>query len=295
MIGWGVGGSLAFGAVGLGSGAIWIGSTPGADQKRDREYAFFQGLPPGANIAHRGASGRAMEHSLQAYRLALQAGADVLELDVRQLRDGVLVVAHDADLSRILGLPAVLGDVTWPQLQALEVAHSSALPHRLFDLLTQFPLVRFNLEIKDAGLGAAARLAEVITEAEAGERVLVASMHHDALVEFRRLTGGRVATSASGREVLRFFLGYRLGFEAPTPFAALQLPPIDGLGLAKPAFLSYAHSRELFVHYWTIDKANAQRRLLEAGADGIMTNYPAVLRTTARLLHAAGTQSRGRP
>lgn len=51
-------------------------------------------------IAHRGASGPMPEHTLEAYSLALQQGADVVEPDLVCTRDGHLVVRHDRDLTR---------------------------------------------------------------------------------------------------------------------------------------------------------------------------------------------------
>jgi len=53
-----------------------------------------------AVAAHRGASGYRPEHTLEAFRLAVALGADDVELDLVATRDGVLVVRHDAELSR---------------------------------------------------------------------------------------------------------------------------------------------------------------------------------------------------
>lgn len=57
-------------------------------------------LPKNVNIAHRGASAYAPEHTEAAIRRALDMGADYIELDVRQTRDGHLVNLHDATLKR---------------------------------------------------------------------------------------------------------------------------------------------------------------------------------------------------
>lgn len=50
-------------------------------------------------IAHRGASGYRPEHTLAAYGLAIEQGADVIEPDLVMTRDGVLVARHDRYLS----------------------------------------------------------------------------------------------------------------------------------------------------------------------------------------------------
>ena len=63
-----------------------------------------------ALIAHRGASACAPEHTLAAYRLALQQGADFVEPDLQITKDGVLVCLHDATLERTTGVRRVFPD-----------------------------------------------------------------------------------------------------------------------------------------------------------------------------------------
>jgi len=232
---------------------------------------FFTGLPRVLNMAHRGASRQAPEHSLAAYELALAQGADVLELDLRATRDGVLVVAHDASLERTLGMAKRWDELSWDEVEA--VAGERA-PQRLLDVLARFPAVRFNLELKDEKPEVARALAELLAERGAQGRVLVASTHTQMLLEFRRASQGAVATSAATREALHFYVCYLLGRSCETPYVALQLPPLSLLGITRPAFIEHAHRVGLAVHFWTIDEPSQQRALIDAGADGIMTNRP---------------------
>lgn len=51
-------------------------------------------------IAHRGASGYAPEHTMEAYKLAVEMGADYIEIDLRMTSDGILVVMHDESVNR---------------------------------------------------------------------------------------------------------------------------------------------------------------------------------------------------
>lgn len=57
-------------------------------------------------IAHRGASGERPEHTLGAYRLALEQGADYIEPDLRLTKDGVLIALHDSSLNRTTDVAA---------------------------------------------------------------------------------------------------------------------------------------------------------------------------------------------
>ena len=68
-------------------------------------------------IAHRGASAHAPENTLAAFRRAVEAGADGIELDVRLARDGVAVVFHDSSLKRTAGRDDKLAHYTSSELR----------------------------------------------------------------------------------------------------------------------------------------------------------------------------------
>jgi glycerophosphoryl diester phosphodiesterase len=287
-------------ALGLGLAVVVASATMGrvcTDAKAAaalnfRELPFFAGLPPVLDIAHRGASELAPEHSLVAYELALLQGAHVLELDLRLLRDGELVIAHDRTLKRTLGLDRAFSELSLPELRAIA---GSAMPLGLDQVFRQFPGARFNLELKDESLEAPRALAAIIlregaqASSKEGEsdldrasvplkhRVLVASSHRPVLEEFRRQTSGAVATSASAEEALDYYVCYLMRRTCPSDYSALQLPPLGWLGLTSAAFIEAAHERGLCVHFWTVDDPAQMRALLSAGADGLMTNRPDVL------------------
>jgi glycerophosphoryl diester phosphodiesterase len=58
-------------------------------------------------VAHRGASAYAPEHTLEAYRLAIEQGADFVEQDLAVTKDGVLVCIHDLTLDRTTNVEEV--------------------------------------------------------------------------------------------------------------------------------------------------------------------------------------------
>src|SRR5262245_43534580 len=61
-------------------------------------------------VAHRGASAYAPEHTVEAYRLALEQGADYVEQDLSLTKDGVLVCSHDPSLERITNVEELFPD-----------------------------------------------------------------------------------------------------------------------------------------------------------------------------------------
>lgn len=72
-----------------------------------------------AIVAHRGIWRNAPENSLLAVERAIEAGCDVVEIDIRGSSDGGLFLLHDETLTRMTGLEAALEDLSSPQLSAL--------------------------------------------------------------------------------------------------------------------------------------------------------------------------------
>ncbi|MBQ0984240.1 glycerophosphodiester phosphodiesterase [Streptomyces sp. F63] len=94
------------GAAALGAGAAVLGAAGTAAAAGTAQAAAgkggrdaYRGLPVPAVVAHRGASGYRPEHTLGAYQLALDLGADVIEQDLVPTRDGHLVCRHENDIT----------------------------------------------------------------------------------------------------------------------------------------------------------------------------------------------------
>ena len=72
-------------------------------------------------LGHRGASADAPENTLAAFRLAIEQGADGIELDVWRCGSGEVVVHHDADTSRTAGMARRVSSTSWAELRCLDV------------------------------------------------------------------------------------------------------------------------------------------------------------------------------
>ena len=151
-----------------------------------------------------------------------------------------------------------------------------------------FPDTRLNLDIKQREPPIVEPLVTFIEEQGAHDRILVGSFHDRILKEFRRRTGGRVATSAASREARLFWLASRLGLARflPVPYDALQVPPRQGpLPVVDRRFVQAAHRLGIQVHVWTVDESEEMRRLLNLGVDGLMSDRPDLLLDVLRLSH----------
>jgi glycerophosphoryl diester phosphodiesterase len=125
-------------------------------------------------------------------------------------------------------------------------------------------------------------LARFVAEREAWDRVLVGSFSVRRIREFRRLTQGRVPTSAHPLEILAFraLPSARLAhLLTPGRPAALQVPHRRGrVRIATRGLVARAHRAGKHVHVWTIDDPDEMHELLDRGVDGLMTDRTDILR-----------------
>ncbi len=258
----------------------------------------FRGEWP-VNLAHRGASSLAPENTIEAFRLAVEAGAGGLELDVHMTRDGHIVVIHDATVDLTTEGAGPVSEMTLDELRGFDAGHNFSpdggptRPYRgrgvrvptLEEVLREFPGVAVNIDIKAGRPGIEAAVLGVLRDADALGRVLVVSTPHATVKRFRKVSGGHVSTGASKWEIGVVYLLSRLRLErfVRPAYDALQVPLRHrGIRLVTPRFIRAAHDRGVRVDVWTINQANEMRRLLDLGADVIMTDRPATLAEVLR-------------
>src|SRR5215216_3991596 len=246
------------------------------------------------NLAHRGASALAPENTIEAFRLAVEAGAGGLELDVHMTRDGHIVVIHDATVDRTTNGTGAVSEMTLDELRRLDAGHNFSpdggptRPYRgrgvrvptLVEVLREFPGVAVNIEIKAGTPGIEETVLGVLREANALGRVLVVSTRHATVKRFRRISGGNVSTGASRWEIGVFYISskFRLERLVHPAYDALQVPLRHrGIPVVTRRFVQAAHARGVRVDAWTINQADEMRGLLDLGVDVIMTDHPGVL------------------
>ncbi|WP_022899274.1 glycerophosphodiester phosphodiesterase family protein [Humibacter albus] len=234
---------------------------------------FFDGTPPRV-IAHRGLARGAAENTIGAFRAALDAGADILETDVHGSADGVAVICHDDDLSRIAGVADPVEALPMRELLALELVHGGRLA-TLAEALSEFPDARFNIDIKtDAALSPT---IDAIRDAGAEPRVLVTSFgQRRRRRALRALTGA--ATSASTPGAFLAVIGTRLRLPALVRLGlravdAVQIPRRHrGVTVLTPSFVRAVHDAGREVHVWTVNDPDEMREVLSMGVDGIVSD-----------------------
>ena len=226
---------------------------------------------PVAVTAHRGGTRHSIENTLEAIEEAIDVGAQFAEIDVQLSRDEILVVTHDSDFSRQAGIAAKVWELTYDEIRKIPLTRAGsseiAADHApTFDDLLEVARgrIRLNVELKyygDHQPRLAGRVVEAVRSRGMADQVIIQSLHYAGLEEVRRLAP-------------EIPIGYLFSVNAREPkrheldFQSLQS------GRANGPFINAAHRRKQEVHVWTVDKPADMQRLLDLGADNLITNRP---------------------
>jgi glycerophosphoryl diester phosphodiesterase len=242
----------------------------------------FLDYPRPHAFAHRGGAAHALENSWTAFEHAIKLGYAYLETDARATSDGKLMAFHDRTLDRVTDGSGPIGSRTYHEVSALRVAGSEPIP-LIEDLLGAWPDARFNIDLKDEpGI---ALLAEVLRRTGAWDRVCVTSFSGSRLRTARGLFDRPVcmATSPTVIAAVLCTIGAATRGRQPGLLARrlaqwrVRCAQVPGR-VASASFVRRAHALGLDVHVWTINDRAEMSRLLDLGADGIMTDDISTLR-----------------
>lgn len=224
-------------------------------------------------IAHRGASVEAPENTLAAFRRALALGADGIELDVQVTRDGEAVVFHDTTLARLTGRRGRLARLSLRELREVRV-QGEPIPTLAEALALTRRRTVVQIEIK-RGV-AVAPVVRALCRARPGTGVMLASFDTAIVAEARRLAPHipRMLITRGGGHV-------RAETLIPV-LAALGAGgvSIDHRAIRSPAVVSALHRCGLSVWCWTVNDARTMLRLASWGVDAILSDNPALLKST---------------
>ncbi len=241
-------------------------------------FAFLDAPTPLA-MAHRGGAIEHLENTLPAFQACVDLGYRYLETDVQITADGTLVAFHDATLERVTDRTGRVDALPWSELSDARIGGREPIM-RLEDLLGAWPDVRFNLDIKAAGV--LAPLVRLVQRMDVADRICLGSFSDARIAAARRLFGPAVCTSLGPRGVAAL----RLSSYSPRAAGLVRIQAgcaqvplqLGGRALVDERFLAAAHARGLQVHVWTVDDPDEARAMLDLGVDGIMTDRPAMLR-----------------
>lgn len=226
------------------------------------------GAPPPMVIAHRGASGHALENSIAAFREAAARQADGIELDVHATADGELLVHHDPAIDGI----GPIADLPAARFAAHRLANGEPLPS-LGDALAAAAGLDVWVEVKGLAPRWDAALLRALAKGPTPDRYAVHSFDHRIIARL----GER--EPALGRGVL-------LTSYLVDAVAAVHAADADALwmeaSLIDRDLMENMTAAGLTVIGWTVNRDTEVRRLTALGVHGICGNDPDLIREHSR-------------
>ena len=228
-------------------------------------------------LGHRGACGYAPENTLEAFRLALQQGADGYELDVHMTSDGELVVIHDETVDRTTNGTGLVRDLTLGQIKALDAscgmdAYRGA---KIPTLREALELVKgtnhiVNIEIKTDEWfypGLEEKCLALVQELGMEAQIVYSSFNHFTLQKIKALNPNAKTGMLFGDIMVR-------PWEYAQPLNVDFLHPMK-MNIWVEDFAEETYKAGYGINMWTINDEATMNCCLDCGA-GIITNYPDV-------------------
>jgi len=242
---------------------------------------FFT-LPRPVIFAHRGASAHTPENTLAAFRLALEQGADGIELDAKCTSDGEVVVMHDACLLRTTGASGKVWEHTLAEIKQLDAGKwkgaeftGEGVP-TLRDVFTALGgKLIINVELTNYGHsndGLVEKVLALAAEFKLEDSILLSSFSPQNIHRAREINPQIPAALLALRGL-------------PGAFSRSRwMVPISPVGLhpyytdVTPHLVQVEKMRGRFINVWTVNDPGEIRRLRDLGVDGLFTDDPLLAR-----------------
>lgn len=221
-------------------------------------------------IAHRGFMERGVENTISSIEASAKAGAEMVEIDIQQTKDGQFVVFHDATLSRLAGRSGTVSDMTLDELTRVMVSAgglSDTIPslEQVLEVSKRLK-IKLLIEIKTHGKETddfLQRLVTLLDKFDALDVHYVQSLDLPIMAELEVLEP-RVITG------LVFAIAYGTLPKTDADFIAVEQSFASG----RIQDQIHAANKKLFV--WTVNEERGMQRYYEQNIDGIITNHPDV-------------------
>jgi glycerophosphoryl diester phosphodiesterase len=234
-------------------------------------------------VAHRGASSAYPENTLPSFEGAIEAGADIVELDIRLTADGIAVVLHDYDVSATTDGVGLVHSMTLEQIKQLDASAGKG-PR------TEIPTLREALQLLSGRAGVDVEIKNLPGEPSFDSPREALAEELVRLLDEVEFEGPMLASSFNWLSIERvqeldptISTGF-LTTAGIDPWASLVyarsrhheyvLPQAPALLLAGGEFVQEAHREGVLVGTWTVDEPERVAQLLEMGVDAVATNDP---------------------
>lgn len=221
-------------------------------------------------IAHRGASADAPENTLAAIELAIEQGADWVEIDVQETNEGEVVVIHDSDLKKIGGSALKVFESSLQELQSVDVGSwkdpafsDQRVPtlEQVLDLCKNRINIVIELKYYGREKQLEERVADLVESSSMQDQIVLMSLSYPGIRKMKSIRPDwkvGLLSSVTIGDVTRLEADF---FAVNAQFA-------------KHAFIKHVHKQHKEVMVWTVNDPISMSAMMSKGVDGIITDKP---------------------
>lgn len=215
-------------------------------------------------VGHRGARAYELENTVESFKKAIDLGANAIELDLRQSKDGKVVVCHDDNLKRLFGKEMPVHKATLDELKQSTENRLATLEEalRFIDRKVEKILV----ELKETGYEK--KILDLIRKEKLENNVIIVSFLAECLTQVRALN--------KDIETGLIYTKLRNPVEAAQKLGAQYLVPLYRFIHSKD--VEKAHKYNLKVIVWTINTKEEAVKYIAKGVDGIASDKPDIFK-----------------
>lgn len=221
--------------------------------------------------AHRGYSRKYPENTIPAFKGAIAIGADWIELDVQQTKDGEIVVMHDSSLKRTTGVNKSIWQVTYDEIKDLDNGSWFDRKYQEIHIPTLEEVlqvtqgrIHLNIEIKPNGHEneIEARVAELLQKYHMTRTCLISSKKYECLEKIKK-ADSQIQTAY----IMSLSYGNFSNLDAADGYS------VEATG-TDAAFVRRAHKKGKKVYVWTVNSEERLETVIDLGVDNVITDDP---------------------
>ena len=222
-------------------------------------------------IAHRGASGYALENSFEAFDKALEFNVDMLECDVRATKDKKLILMHDKRIDRTSDGNGRVSKINLSELKEIKLKNGQAIPTLEQFVLRYMGKVKMMWDVKI--IGVAPKLVNLIKKYKIHNSVVVCSTHNSLLLDLLiRDSEIQTAILFDVYSYIRYIFVRKL-FILPAKLVGANIVSLHYRFVDKK-IVDRAHKNNLKIYVFSPSKKEDINKLKSFAVDGIISNYP---------------------
>lgn len=228
--------------------------------------------------AHRGASADYPENTMSAFKAAAELGADWIELDVQQTKDGQIIVIHDTNFRRTTGVNRNTWELTYDEVRGLDAGSFFGPDHAgeripLLSEVVEFArenLVKLNIELKPTGheTDFEKMVVDIVTEQDFLEQCVITSQVYRVLENVKEYN-----PDVRTVYVMSLAYGHITALEAADHFSVEAANVTERL-------VDRVHGEGKQLYAWTVNTESGIRRLVELNVDNVITDNVVLAKET---------------